>query len=481
MNTKAMKTLFARLAVGCTVAFGCPPAVQSAPAQTPTTTAPSDAKTPDPELEALQKRFQRLFNSLQAKGSVSEGDNKYITELADALAEYSRTHPKSRKALAMQAELAKILKDDDRVFELFDKLMMLDQSNVQLAQDWLTYFQMSDNPERADDVIDRIIEIGPDSDALRRTAAEHLRTTMQYDRVIDFVNQIELDPENNPAAIMMLSDALFAEHRFQESLDTMNLITQEVMDRDASVASQVNQKKTDREEYINLWAKEQEIRSSETAADYLPRVEIITSKGRIVAELFENEAPNTVANFIVLAEKDFYNGTSFHRVLANFMAQGGDPLSKEGATGVPGTGGPGYYIPDEHDREDHRNHFSGSLSMAKTAAPNTAGSGFYITFEPTPWLNGRHTVFGTVTEGLDVVRKIQQDDRILEVNVLRKRPHEYKVQKLPLPGQTLPAEEDSAGNFNADEEATDDLNGDAAPTEGADNAGEETGDAETPE
>lgn len=277
----------------------------------------------------------------------------------------------------------------------------------------------------------------------------------------------------------------FAQQQFQDSLDTLNMIPQDVIDNNATIKSQIDQKKPDREDYVGLWAKEQEIRSAEAAADDLPRVEIITDKGRIVAELFENEAPNTVANFITLAEKHFYDGTSFHRVLANFMCQGGDPYSKEGATGIPGTGDPGYHIPDEHDRPDHRNHFSGSLSMAKTAAPNTAGCGFYITFEPTPWLNGRHTVFGTVTEGLDVVRKIKQDDRIKAINVLRKRPHEYTVQKLPLPGQPLP-DESAGGATKADGEnnageAPTDTNGDETTADdSAENADDSTGESDQP-
>ena len=113
---------------------------------------------------------------------------------------------------------------------------------------------------------------------------------------------------------------------------------------------------------------------------------IKTNKGDIEVELFENEAPNTVANFITLVEKGFYNGLSFHRVLPNFMAQGGDPKGD-------GTGGPGYTIADECSGPNHRLHFRGSLSMAKEARPDTGGSQFFITFVPTSHLDGIHTVF----------------------------------------------------------------------------------------
>jgi peptidyl-prolyl cis-trans isomerase A (cyclophilin A) len=122
-----------------------------------------------------------------------------------------------------------------------------------------------------------------------------------------------------------------------------------------------------------------------------------TSLGNFTVELFEQDAPNTVANFVKLAEKQFYNGVIFHRVIDGFMIQGGDP------TGT-GRGGPGYQFADEfHPNLKHTSE--GILSMAN-AGPNTNGSQFFITLAPTPHLDGRHTVFGKVTEGIDVVRKI---------------------------------------------------------------------------
>lgn len=181
------------------------------------------------------------------------------------------------------------------------------------------------------------------------------------------------------------------------------------------------------------WAKEKQLREAEARADDLPRVLLKTSKGDIEVELFENEAPNTVANFISLVESGFYDGLTFHRVLPAFMAQAGCP---EGT----GSGGPGYTIPCECHRPDHRNHFRGSLSMAH-AGRDTGGSQFFITFLPTPHLNGKHTVFGRVIRGFDVLHKLQrrdpsrpdppQPDKILEAKVLRKRDHPYRPKTLP--------------------------------------------------
>ncbi|MDR1650095.1 MAG: peptidylprolyl isomerase [Synergistaceae bacterium] len=122
-----------------------------------------------------------------------------------------------------------------------------------------------------------------------------------------------------------------------------------------------------------------------------------TSVGTFKAELFTDLAPLTAGNFIELAEKGFYNGVIFHRVIDRFMIQGGDP------TGT-GTGGPGYTISDEFG-EGLKHDKPGILSMAN-AGPNTGGSQFFITLVPTPWLDGKHAIFGAVVEGMDIVEAI---------------------------------------------------------------------------
>ncbi len=141
---------------------------------------------------------------------------------------------------------------------------------------------------------------------------------------------------------------------------------------------------------------------------------ITTSKGDITIELYRDKAPITTANFLNLAKSGFYNGIVFHRVIADFMAQVGDPLTKDPSKqAVWGTGGPGYTIPDEfgagltHDSE-------GTVSMANSG-PGTGGSQFFITFGPTTWLDGKHAIFGKVTQGLDVLHTIQQGDTIVSI------------------------------------------------------------------
>jgi len=188
------------------------------------------------------------------------------------------------------------------------------------------------------------------------------------------------------------------------------------------------------DDYKKFWKDEQEIREKEAAGDKLPRVKLQTTKGTIVVELFEHEAPGAVGNFVSLVESGFYDDITFHRVLANYMAQGGCPQGD-------GFGGPGYKIYCETDRPDYRRHFRGSLSMAKSPEKDTGGSQFFLTFLPTPQLNGKHTVFGRVVEGLDVLANIQRrdpdsdtalpdPDRIIKATVEFKRNHEYVPNKV---------------------------------------------------
>ena len=133
-----------------------------------------------------------------------------------------------------------------------------------------------------------------------------------------------------------------------------------------------------------------------------------TSRGIIVADLFAKDAPKTVNNFVYLARDKFYDGTVFHRVIQDFMVQGGDP---EGS----GRGGPGYQFEDETKGSPNK-HKVGSLSMAN-AGPNTNGSQFFITHVVTNWLDGKHTVFGQVRNGQEVVNTIKQGDKVNSIEI----------------------------------------------------------------
>ena len=141
-----------------------------------------------------------------------------------------------------------------------------------------------------------------------------------------------------------------------------------------------------------------------TSKQYTATIE--TGKGNIVLELFANDVPITVNNFVFLAREGFYDGTTFHRVISSFMAQGGDP------TGT-GTGGPGYTFADEFTKHTH---VTGALSMAN-AGPNTNGSQFFITYAPQNHLDGKHSVFGQLIDGMDVLEAIEQGDTIVRITI----------------------------------------------------------------
>lgn len=197
-----------------------------------------------------------------------------------------------------------------------------------------------------------------------------------------------------------------------------------------------------REIYPSLWEQELTLREAEAKADDLPRVLLETTRGPVVIELFENQAPNTVANFIHLVETGFYDGSDFYQVVDDFLAMGGDPVGD-------GSGTSGRFIPDEYQHPEARKLFRGYLSMAKVPnpsdksahVPNSASSQFAIALMPLLRENETQTVFGRVIEGMDVVctfRRIDPSekkekvvqlppDRIITAKVLRKRDHEYIV------------------------------------------------------
>ncbi len=168
-----------------------------------------------------------------------------------------------------------------------------------------------------------------------------------------------------------------------------------------------------------------------------PVIQIRTSKGDITAELFEDKVPNTVANIVSLAENGFYDGLSFHRIIPDFMVQGGCPYSREGAAGTPGTGGPDYQVADECT-EELRHDKAGILSMAN-AGPDTNGSQFFICLTETPWLDGKHTVFGQVTDGVEILKELEAagtpsgepKERVdFNIVIMSKEDHEYVPRTL---------------------------------------------------
>jgi cyclophilin family peptidyl-prolyl cis-trans isomerase/TolA-binding protein len=276
---------------------------------------------------------------------------------------------------------------------------------------------------------DRKGEALPDLEKLAQLRPDDLDLALKLGRLQHSSNRYEAAVQNlerylkkDPAHVesrTLRAMCCFALQRFPESIEAFEGLLKEALEPQQKQLAEQFLKMA--RGYVALWKAEQAARAREEKADDLPRVRLTTSRGEIDLELFENEAPNTVANFVELVAKKYYDGLTFHRVIPGFMAQGGCPKGD-------GTGDPGYRFKDEIP-DGYRRHFRGSLSMANSG-PDTNGSQFFLTHLPTEWLNGRHTVFGRVLKGQEVVDALEVGDKIEKAEVVRKRPHDYKVEKL---------------------------------------------------
>ncbi|MDZ4689149.1 MAG: peptidylprolyl isomerase [Planctomycetaceae bacterium] len=281
----------------------------------------------------------------------------------------------------------------------------------------------------------KIFAADPKNTEAGEAALESAFQANRYDAAVKLATALASAGDKSMIVQNMGGISLFATHEFEKAHEWLA-----AAEKEGVLHPQLGQRYLDvSEEYVQLWEKEQAVRAKEAQAKgdaLLPRVQFDTTKGKIVMELYENEAPNTVANFVSLIESKSYDGTKFHRVIPTFMAQGGDPLSKDDNPQDDGTGGPGYVIKCECYQPNARMHFRGSLSMAHTGK-DTGGSQFFITHLPTAHLNPDaslprgHTVFGRVVEGLDIAASLQIGDRIETATVLRKRNHAYKPETQP--------------------------------------------------
>jgi peptidylprolyl isomerase/peptidyl-prolyl cis-trans isomerase B (cyclophilin B) len=174
----------------------------------------------------------------------------------------------------------------------------------------------------------------------------------------------------------------------------------------ANIPVQAGPNHLSKEQKMGLFSKAPQAGDKDVPAG--EHIRITTENGDILIQLYPDAAPNTVANFKALAGKGFYDGLIFHRVIPGFMAQGGDP---DGT----GMGGPGYKVKAEFNAHQH---IRGTVAMARSQNPDSAGSQFYICFGPQPHLDGQYTVFGQVIEGMDVVDQIRQGDVMTQVQVL---------------------------------------------------------------
>jgi cyclophilin family peptidyl-prolyl cis-trans isomerase len=365
------------------------------------------------QMMALREKDQKLREQLQA-GSDDEERLKKLSKMREELGkEFQELRGSTVKAMegviASTSEALKSAPDDTGLLEVRSEAYLIYQKNDLALPD-----------------LEKLLKLKPDDGGeltLKVARLEH--AVNRYEAAADNFEKVLKKDGKNLEARLLLAVCDFSIHKFEESAK----ILQEMLKGEitAEMRSKAAQFLEMAQKYSPLWKTEQEIRAKQAKADDLPRVRFTTTKGDIDIELFENEAPNTVSNFIELVSKKYYDGLKFHRVIPGFMAQGGDPTGS-------GTGGPGYRFKDEITPES-RLHFRGTLSMAN-AGPNTNGSQFFLTHLPTDWLNGKHTVFGRVIAGQDAVDALLIGDSITKAEVVRKRDHEYKVLRIEDPQPT---------------------------------------------
>ena len=385
--------LLTSLVVGCCLAT-----------TSPALPAPQDATV---TWTQIRQGYDQLKTYMASKRRIGDPEREELRKLQTELDRFRALHPTDPRPIAMDIQIASWLGDDDR-----------------LGADYAELAAISKDPR------------------VTIAWARHRLGQNEYDQTRKVIENANLDPADHPEAMVLAARTLMARNRFQDAIDTVDRIP-----ADGSIsANEAGQIRSEATRWLELWDLETQARNAEESAGTAPIMQLVTSRGPVTILLFEDAAPNTVANFIELSERDFYDGTTFHRVVPNFVAQGGDPNSRPGSLGEPGTGGRGAKIADESDRPNKRFHFAGSVAMAKSPDANSGGktvadsgsSQFYIVLEPAENLNDEYTVFGRVIDGIEAVESIRMGDGLIDVRTVSRPDRDYVARTIPLAGLPTP-------------------------------------------
>ena len=387
----------------------------------------------------IRENYDQLKRYMAAKRRIGADEKASLVALQERIDAYRETNPEDPRPLAMDIQISTWLGDDARI----------DMDYEQLAK-------------------------VSDLDRIQVAWAKHRLGLNGYGSIPGILGANEIDLAAEPEAGILLARSYMARNQFQEAIDAINSIPEEGLKK-PSIRVQANRIRSQAERWLVLWQDELILRETEDAAGTSPVMQLITSRGPVTVMLYETQAPNTVANFIELAERNFFDGTRFHRVEPNFVVQGGDPNSRPDSTIDPGSGGRGQWIPDESTRPDKRFHFAGSLAMAKSpdqqkpgsTIPNSASSQFYVVLEPAENLNEEYTVFGRVIDGIEIVEAIRKNDDLFKVATISRPEGDYKAETLAIPGVPKPGTIIPPAGSNAIPETTPDATPDATPEESA--------------
>jgi cyclophilin family peptidyl-prolyl cis-trans isomerase len=272
--------------------------------------------------------------------------------------------------------------------------------------------------------LDAARAILPKDAAIRARRPGLLRRLGRFQEAQAACAELLKEDAGHPVAIAVDGLCLYALNLFPEAIARLGEATAKEGRLEPSLAAEVKRTLDAAKTKRGEWDEERQKRAAEEKAGDLPRVKLVTSKGDIVVELFENEAPNAVASFIDLCDRKIYDGTIFHRVYPGHMVQGGDPLTKDKNPQNDGSGDAGYKFDDEFP-PGYRRHFRGVLSLVNEGKDRN-GSQFVITRRPLEPLDGQQVVFGRVADGMAVVDSLTAGDELKSTEILRKRPHAYR-------------------------------------------------------
>jgi peptidylprolyl isomerase/peptidyl-prolyl cis-trans isomerase B (cyclophilin B) len=429
------RNLFAAAIVGASahallIAAGA--AAQSppgAPQLTPVQ-APPPAPLP-PAASELEKRFRELRDYVRNKGFVdtaTRGDAERLATALDArLGEPGVPQEELGRLLPARALVAVWLADTDAIDAAFG----------------------------------RMLKELPSTEAVALAYAKELNADARFAKTLDLLRDRQFTTESRQVdAKIAMGDALLGLNRFEDAQSQYNTAPAKGRSPAQMEAIAAGTRRVLFGRY--LFNKELGALVKDQQKGDLPVVELATTRGPVLVELFEDQAPNTVGNFIEHIEAGTYDGTSFHRFMRGFGIQGGDPATASGGEGGRSTGG--WVIPDENERTDRRSPAVGRLVMAKLPAgdspvkpaQNSSGCQFTILTGPAESLDGFYTVFGRVIEGIEHVQAMREGDQIVRATVISKRARDYKgvrlgkgaggVYSMPRPGIPLtPAQSGDAG------------------------------------
>jgi cyclophilin family peptidyl-prolyl cis-trans isomerase len=364
-----------------------------------------------PVVSESERRFRTIVEYVRTRGELDSTTRADVVRLAGDL---------DTELVADGAPIATV--------------MRLLAARIQIAL-WLN------DRDARDAAFERLVSMQTNKDATLIAWARELVADADFERAYQILETHPFAAERLIDARILQAGCLFAFNRFSDAQAMLNTAPPQ---RSAAQMTAIAQLTARIQLVEPLWEAETAAMARDQSQGDLPVVELITSKGAITLELFEDQAPNTVANMIEHVDAGTYNGTLFHRVLRGLGVQGGDPATAVGGVGGTSTGG--WTIPDEHTRESKRAPLSGRVIVplqpdpqgGKEPLANSGGCQFMILLNHFESIQSRFTVFGRVTEGLDVARRLTPDDMIVTARVLTKRDRAY---------QSARASTDATGSF----------------------------------